>query len=84
MFTLLGCDSFVGFYEIPSYALVGEWFTAVIVIIYLRYPITGTVCVVLYMVCFVVTVAVSVLLYQCMGYVKRLLCFCRMEEKLER
>lgn len=39
VFTLLGCDNYLGFYEIPSYALVGEWFTAVIVIIYLLYPL---------------------------------------------
>ncbi|MCI9446064.1 MAG: acyltransferase [Lachnospiraceae bacterium] len=39
VFTLFGCDNFLGFYGISSYALVGEWFTAVIVIIYLAYPL---------------------------------------------
>lgn len=39
MFTLLGCDNYLGFYGVPTYALVGEWFTAVIVLIYIVYPL---------------------------------------------
>lgn len=39
VFTLLGCDNYLSFYGVPTYALVGEWFTAVIVIIYLIYPL---------------------------------------------
>ncbi len=33
VFTLLGCDNYLGFYGVPTYALVGEWFTAVIVLV---------------------------------------------------
>lgn len=38
IFTILGCDNYLGFYGISSYAIVGEWFTAVIVIVYIVYP----------------------------------------------
>lgn len=39
VFTLLGCDNYLGFYGITSYALVGEWFTAIITVVYLLYPL---------------------------------------------
>lgn len=38
IFSILGIDNYLGFYGISTYALVGEWFTAVIVAIYLIYP----------------------------------------------
>ncbi len=39
IFSVLGIDNYLGFYGISTYALVGEWFTAVIVAIYLIYPL---------------------------------------------
>lgn len=39
IFTVLGIDSYLGFYSIQSYHLVAEWFTAVIIILYLLYPL---------------------------------------------
>ena len=39
IFTILGIDNYMGFYGIYTYALVGEWFTAIIVIAYLLYPL---------------------------------------------
>ena len=39
VFTLLGIDSYLGFYSINSYHLVAEWFTAIIIILYLLYPL---------------------------------------------
>lgn len=38
IYTILGCDNYLNFYGISSYAIVGEWFTAVIVIVYIVYP----------------------------------------------
>jgi peptidoglycan/LPS O-acetylase OafA/YrhL len=38
-YTVLGIDAYVAFYQIPTYYLVGEWFTAIIVCIYILYPI---------------------------------------------
>lgn len=39
IFTILGTDNYMAFYHIPTYAVVGEWFTAIIVIVYLIYPL---------------------------------------------
>ena len=39
MYTLLGIDGYVGYFGISSYALVGEWFTAIIIAIYIIYPL---------------------------------------------
>ena len=39
VYTILGIDGYVGYFGKSSYALVGEWFTAVIIAIYLVYPI---------------------------------------------
>lgn len=39
IFTLLGIDSYLGFYSIESYHLVAEWFTTIIILIYLLYPL---------------------------------------------
>lgn len=39
IFTFLGIDSYLGFYSINSYHLVAEWFTAIIIILYLLYPL---------------------------------------------
>lgn len=38
IFTLLGIDNYMNFYGIRNAALVGEWYTAVILIIYLLFP----------------------------------------------
>lgn len=39
IYTLLGIDNYLGFYGINTYALVGEWFTAIIIVAYLIYPL---------------------------------------------
>jgi len=39
IFSLLGIDNLVQWYNIPSYALVGEWFTGVIIILYILFPL---------------------------------------------
>ena len=38
IFTLTGIDNYLAFYNIGTYAVVGEWFTAIIVAVYLIYP----------------------------------------------
>lgn len=39
IYSILGIDNYLGFYQISTYAVVGEWFTAVIVVIYILYPL---------------------------------------------
>lgn len=39
IYSILGVDNYMGFYGITAYATVGEWFTAVIILIYLLYPL---------------------------------------------
>lgn len=38
LLTILGFDSYAGLYGVSTYAVVGEWFTGMIVILYLLYP----------------------------------------------
>ena len=39
LFTLLGIDKYLVWYGIDSYALVGEWFTAILIVLYLLFPL---------------------------------------------
>ncbi len=39
LFTAIGIDCYLGFYSIPTYAVVGEWFTFAIILLYLLFPI---------------------------------------------
>lgn len=39
IYTLLGIDNYLKLWQLETYALVGEWFTAIIVINYLLYPL---------------------------------------------
>lgn len=39
VFTLFGVDSYLGFYSIKSYHLVAEWFTTIIILLYMLYPV---------------------------------------------
>lgn len=38
IFTFLGIDSYVGLYGVTTYAIVGEWYTGIIIIVYLLFP----------------------------------------------
>ena len=39
VFSAMGMDCYLGFYGVPSYAVVGEWFTFAIIIVYLLFPL---------------------------------------------
>lgn len=39
IYSIIGIDNYLTFYQIPTYAVVGEWFTAVIAVIYILYPL---------------------------------------------
>lgn len=39
IYTVLGIDKYVNWFGITNYSTVGEWFTAVIVVLYLVYPL---------------------------------------------
>ena len=39
LFSIIGIDNYLSFYQIPTYALVGEWFTIIIIILYILYPL---------------------------------------------
>ncbi len=39
IFSAMGIDMYLGFYNVPSYAIVGEWFTFAIIIVYLVFPL---------------------------------------------
>lgn len=39
IFTLLGVDNYTGFFHVDSYYIVGEWFTTIIMLIYIIYPV---------------------------------------------
>ncbi len=39
LLSLLGVDSYVQLYGVQTYYVIGEWFTAVIVVVYLLYPL---------------------------------------------
>ena len=39
VFSAIGIDCYLGFYGVPSYAVVGEWFTFAIIIVYLLFPL---------------------------------------------
>lgn len=39
IFSILGIDSYVGLYGISTYAVVGEWFTGLIIMLYLLFPL---------------------------------------------
>ncbi len=39
IFSFLGIDAYLGWYGISSYYVIGEWFTSVILVVYLLYPL---------------------------------------------
>ena len=39
LYTALGIDAYVAFFQIHTYYIIGEWFTAIIICIYILYPI---------------------------------------------
>lgn len=39
IFSILAIDSYVGLYGISTYSVVGEWFTGLIIMLYLLYPL---------------------------------------------
>lgn len=39
IYTFLGIDNYMNWFGIRTYALVGEWFTGMIILIYLAYPV---------------------------------------------
>lgn len=43
IYTLLGIDNLIKWFGVTSYAIVGEWFTGIIVILYLLFPILNIV-----------------------------------------
>lgn len=44
IFTFLGIDSYVGLYGISTYAIVGEWYTGIIIIMYFLFPLLNWIC----------------------------------------
>lgn len=59
LFSIIGIDNYLSFYQIPTYAVVGEWFTFIIIILYILYPILNT----LFNKRFLVTTIILVALY---------------------
>lgn len=39
IYSVLGIDNYLNWFDVSTYALVGEWFTAVIVVLYLVFPL---------------------------------------------